>query len=96
MNRLLIAAFALGAFGFTQSEVKARPLSLVRLTQADHDLKQIADDRDQDMKNERGDYWGRGGGDRMWRDTRPWSDDEWRSDPNLDNNVPDDNPNDND
>ena len=53
---------------------------------------QIADDRDQDMKNERGDYWGRGGGgDRMWRDTRPWSDDEWRSDPNLDNNVPDDN-----
>ncbi len=90
MNRLLIAAFALGAFGFTQSEVSARPLSVVRLMQVDDGVIQIAaDDRDQDIKDEPGDYWGRGG-DRMWRDTRPWSDDEWRSDPNLDNNIPDD------
>ena len=34
----------------------------------------------------------------MWRDTRPWSDEEWRSDPNLsdpnlDNNIPDDSDN---
>jgi hypothetical protein len=95
MNRLLIAAFALGAFGLTQSEVLACALSPVRLTQADHGLMRIAEDRDQDMRDQRGDYWGRGGGgDRMWRDTRPWSDDEWRSDPNLDNNVPDDDDND--
>ena len=93
MNRLLIAAFALGAFGLTQSEVLACALSPVRLTQADHGLMQIAEDRDQDARDQRGDYWGRGGGDRMWRDTRPWSDEEWRSDPNLDNNIPDDNDN---
>ncbi|MGB5084615.1 hypothetical protein HUN39_09890 [Methylocystis sp. FS] len=95
MNRLLIAAFALGAFGLTQSEVLARPSSPVRLTQTDHRLMQRADDRDQDMREERGDYWGRGG-DRMWRDTRPWSDEEWRRNPNLDDNVPDNNPTDND
>ncbi|MBS4003505.1 MAG: hypothetical protein KGZ91_09035 [Afipia sp.] len=98
MNRLLIAAFALGAFGLTQSAVLARSSSPVRLTQADHRLMQKADDRDQDMRDQRGDYWGRGGGDRMWRDTRPWSDEEWRSDPNLsdpnlDNNIPDDDDN---
>lgn len=98
MNRLLIAAFAIGAFGLTQSEVLACALSPVRLTQADHGLMQIAEDRDQDARDQRGDYWGRGGGDRMWRDTRPWSDEEWRSDPNLSdpnlgNNIPDDNDN---
>ena len=93
MNRLLIAAFALGAFGFMQSEVSARPLSVARLIQVAHGDLQIADDRDQDRKDEPGAYWGRGG-DRMWRDTRPWSDEEWRSDPNWNNNAPDDNDND--
>ncbi|MBG0793592.1 hypothetical protein IYY11_09405 [Methylocystis sp. H62] len=101
MNRLSIAALALGAFGFAQSAVASAQFFPARLTQADHGLMQKADDRDQGLSNqglsdqglggERGDYWGRGGGgDRMWRDTRPWSDDQWRNDPDLDQNAPDD------
>ncbi|HEY8124286.1 MAG TPA: hypothetical protein VIF88_02540 [Methylocystis sp.] len=101
MNRLSIAALALGAFGVAQSAVAAPEFSLGRLTRADHGLMQRADDRgqdlrdpnlsDQDSRGERGEYWGRGGGDRMWRDTRPWTDDQWRNDPDLDQNAPDDN-----
>jgi hypothetical protein len=88
MNKLLIAALALGAIGFAQSAVSAPAVSPARLTQPDRGLMQKADDRDPDWRDERayhnrqGDWWGRGGP--SWRDPRPWSDDEWRRNPDWD------------
>lgn len=86
MNKLLIAALALGAAGFVSSAISAP--AAARLTSGSHDLMQKADDRQQDQTDERGnlepqgDWWGRGGP--SWRDPRPWSNDEWRRNPDWD------------
>jgi len=83
MNKLLIASLALGAAAFVSSVISAP--AAARLTPGSHDLMWKADDRQQDQKDERadqqrkGEWWGRGGP--SWRDPRPWSDDEWRRNP---------------
>jgi hypothetical protein len=82
MNKLLIAALALGAASFVNSAVSAP--AAARLTPDSEGIVQKADDRDRDLKDDRsdqdrrGDWWGRAP---TWRDTRPWSDDEWRRGP---------------
>ncbi|MBI5013323.1 hypothetical protein [Methylocystis hirsuta] len=83
MNKLLIAALALGAAAFVTSAISAP--AAARLTPGSDGLMQKADDRQQDQNADRGDlerqgdWWGRGGP--SWRDSRPWSDDEWRRGP---------------
>ena len=71
MNKLLIAAFALGALGFAQTAVSAPATSpMLSIRQADDGLIQKACER-------RG-FWGRD--NRSWRDdlrrghTRDWDD----------------------
>lgn len=82
MNKLLIAALALGAAGFVSSAISAP--AAARLS-SDWRLIQKADDRQQNQTDERadqqrqGEWWGRGAP--SWRDPRPWSDDEWRRNP---------------
>ncbi|TLG79246.1 hypothetical protein [Methylocystis sp. B8] len=86
MNKLLIAALALGAAGFVNSAISAP--AIARLTPGDEALTQKADDRDRDLKDDQNDhpgYWGR---NPSWRDTRPWSDDEWRRGRDWDDNRP--------
>ncbi|CCJ05497.1 hypothetical protein [Methylocystis sp. SC2] len=84
MNKLLIAALALGAFGFAQSAVSAPAASHAPgLIQTDGGLVQKA--RDWNWKENRGyhrgwdhnrrGYWGRE--NRSWRDDN-WRDDNWR------------------
>ena len=79
MNRLLIAALALGAAGFVSSAVSAP--AAARLPGSEG-IAQKVDDFARDREDEpsyrdgQGDWWGRGVP--SWRDTRPWSDDEWR------------------
>ena len=81
MNKLLIAALALGAFGFAQSAVSAPTASHAPgMIQTDDGLVQNARDRDGDWKENRGyhrgwdhnrrGYWG--------RENRSWRDDNWR------------------
>ena len=85
MNKLLIAALALGAAGFVSSAISAP--AAARLSSDSH-LIQKADDRQQNQTDERadqqrqGEWWGRGAP--SWRDPRPWSDDEWRRNPDWD------------
>ncbi len=86
MNKLWIAALALGAVGFVTSAISAPALG--RLAPRAEGVVQKADDRQQDQTDKRvdpqrqGDWWGRGGP--AWRDSRPWSDDEWRRNPDWD------------
>lgn len=92
MTKLLIAALALGVAGFVNSAISAP--AAARLTAGVDDFLQRADNRQLDEKvdrNSRGDWWGRGVP--SWRDTRPWSDDEWRRGPdwNEDRPGPDEN-----
>lgn len=82
MTRLLIAALALG---FVNSAISAP--AAARATLGADGLMQKADDREQDRYRERqGDWWGRGAP--SWRDPRPWSDDEWRRNPDWDEEGP--------
>jgi len=86
MNKLLIAALALGVVGFVNSATFAPAQG--RLALSSERVVQKADDRQQDQTDERadqqrqGEWWGRGGP--SWRDPRPWSDDEWRRNPDWD------------
>jgi hypothetical protein len=86
MNKLLIAALTLGAAGFVSSAISAP--AAARLTSSSHDLMRKADDRQLNQTDERadqprqGEWWGRGAP--SWRDPRPWSDDEWRRNPDWD------------
>ncbi|MBG0797181.1 hypothetical protein IYX23_05700 [Methylocystis sp. L43] len=86
MNKLLIAALALGAVGFAQSAVSAPAASHAPgMIQTADGLVQKARDRDWGWKENRGlhrgwdnnrrGYWGR---DRSWRD------DKWRGGPKHD------------
>jgi hypothetical protein len=85
MSRLLIAALALGVTGFVSSAISAPAAARTELG-ADG-VMQTADDREQGRSQERqGDWWGRGGP--SWRDTRPWSEDEWRRNPVWDEEGP--------
>jgi hypothetical protein len=87
MTRLLIAALALGVAGFVNSAISAP--AAARLTPSSDGLIQQADNREQDQKvnrNDQGDWWGRAGP--TWRDTRPWSDDEWRRGPDWNEEGP--------
>ncbi|MGJ0395891.1 MAG: hypothetical protein ACR65U_06680 [Methylocystis sp.] len=90
MNKLLIAALALGAVGFVTSAISAPALG--RLAPTAEGVVQKADDRRQNQTDERvnpqpqADWWGRGGP--AWRDSRPWSDDEWRRNPDWDEEEP--------
>jgi hypothetical protein len=90
MNKLLLAALALGAVGLVTSATSAPALG--RLAPGTDGVVQKADDRQQDQKDERadqqrpGEWWGRGGP--SWRDPRPWSDDEWRRNPDWDEEGP--------
>ncbi|MGJ0504337.1 MAG: hypothetical protein ACR65X_11480 [Methylocystis sp.] len=90
MNKLFIAALALGALSFTQSAVSAPAASpTLSVTQSDCDLLQQIGDRDQDWKH-RGDWDRDGRRDRgyhhgwdhkrgWWgRDNGQWRDDRWR------------------
>lgn len=85
MNKLLIAALALGAAGFVSSAISAP--AAARLSSGSH-LMQKADDPQLNQTDERadqqrqGEWWGRGAP--SWRDPRPWSDDEWRRNPDWD------------
>lgn len=91
MNKLFIAALALGALSFTQSAVSAPTASpALNVAQSDGGLLQKIGDRDRDWKH-RGDWdrdrgyhhgwdhkrgwWGRDNG--QWRDDR-WRDKDWR------------------
>jgi hypothetical protein len=89
MNKLFIAALALGALSFTQSAVSAPAASpTLSVTQSDGDLLQQIGDRDQDWKH-RGDWDRDGRRDRgyhhgwdhkrgWWgRDNGQWRDDRW-------------------
>ncbi|MFO1102023.1 MAG: hypothetical protein U1E20_03845 [Methylocystis sp.] len=85
MSRLLIAALALGVAGFVSSAISA-PAAARAALGADG-VMQTADDREQGQSLERqGDWWGRGGP--SWRDPRPWSEDEWRRNPDWDEEGP--------
>ncbi|MBM3562398.1 MAG: hypothetical protein FJX48_04390 [Alphaproteobacteria bacterium] len=91
MTRLLIAALALGAAGFVNSAFSAP--AAARLTPGSgiaQKVDDVARDREDESsrRNGRGDWWGHGVP--SWRDTRPWSDDEWRRDPNWNDNSGDD------
>jgi len=90
MNKLFIAALALGALSFTQSAVSAPASSpTLSVTQSDGDLLQKIGDRDHDWKH-RGDWDRDGRHDRgyhhgwdhkrgWWgRDNGQWRDDRWR------------------
>ncbi|WP_292532547.1 hypothetical protein [Methylocystis sp.] len=88
MNKLLVAALALSAIGFVFVTSATSALALGRLAPESGGVARKADDRQQDLTDERadqqrqGDWWGRGGP--SWRDPRPWSDDEWRRNPDWD------------
>ncbi len=87
MNKLLIAALVLGAAGFVNSAMSAP--AAARLTPDAQGIVQEADDRDGDRKVDRddqGEWWGRAVP--SWRDTRPWSDDEWRRGPDWNEESP--------
>ncbi|MBM3551723.1 MAG: hypothetical protein FJX45_08125 [Alphaproteobacteria bacterium] len=90
MNKLLIGALALGAIAFVTSATSAPALG--RLAPHSEGVVQKADDRRPDQDADRGnlepqaDWWGRGGP--SWRDSRPWSDDEWRRNPDWDEKGP--------
>jgi hypothetical protein len=100
MRKLLIAALALGVVCLVKP-VLATPAffvaSAARLSQAERAMVQKADDRSPETKSDRSaddrgqDYYGR---NPTWRDTRPWSDDEWRRDPGMEENAPDTDDND--
>ena len=84
MTRLLIAALALGVTGFVNSAISAP--AAARIPPGAHGLAQ-ADDREGDRYQERqGDWWGRGGP--SWRDRHPWNDEEWRRNPDWDEEGP--------
>ncbi len=94
MNKLLIAALALGAVGFAQSAVSAPVASQAPgMIQTDDGLVQKARDRDSGWKENRGYHrgWYRGlhrGWDNnrhgYWGRDRSWRDDKWRGGPKHD------------
>lgn len=98
MRKLLIAALALGVVCLVKPVLATPAFSAARLSQVDPAiLLQKADDRSPDKREDRSaddrgqDYYGR---NPTWRDTRPWSDDEWRRDPGMEENAPDTDDND--
>ncbi|MGB5084616.1 hypothetical protein HUN39_09885 [Methylocystis sp. FS] len=81
MNKLLIAALALGAFGFAQSAVSAPTASHAPgMVQTDDGFVQNARDRTGDWKENRGYHRGWDHNRRgFWgRQNRFWRDDNWR------------------
>ncbi|MGZ9409264.1 MAG: hypothetical protein ACXW3J_01395 [Methylocystis sp.] len=87
MNKLLIAALALGAFGFAQSAVSAPAASQAPgMIQTDGGLVQNARDRTGDWKENRGYHRGWDNNRRgFWgRENRSWRNDKWRGGPKRD------------